>query len=212
MPRNSSSLHRQKGKKKDNSSLKDFSNFKVPHVAKTDQTVGSSTGPSKQTDGFPLTNRPPALSLDYNNVSKLSFSSNCNRGLKFSDKNEIPLILRVNEAKQKVGNSSNIHSVVFPIIPKGPSAPQLAMQIVQALAWDTFRRIRRSGYAEGCDIVLVKPKGMPEAPSLLAMQNSKGDLTISCDSLSNQTALSQILGLLNKSVSSRVTTTQPLVD
>lgn len=199
MSRNSSSSHQQKGEKKDNCSVKDASNFKLPDVAKTDEIVRSSAGPTKQTNSSPHTNRPPALSLNYNNVSKLPFSSNCNREFKFSDKNEISLILRVNEAKQKVGDSSNVHSVVFPVIPKGPSAPQLAMQIVQALAWDTVRTIRRSGYAEGCDIVLVKPKGMSEAPSLLAMQNSKGDLTIPCDSLSNQTALSQILGLLHKS-------------
>ncbi|XP_071832393.1 uncharacterized protein [Apostichopus japonicus] len=134
--------------------------------------------PGAQTD-----NKPPVSLLNEGQAS-----SN-NHG------NKLPN-LATKDKEEESGHALNIQQLMVPIVQNSPSAAQVAMLIVQTLAWDTVRMVRRSGYSEGFSIVLVKPKGMHEAPTLLAMQNSKGDLTIPCDSLSNQRALFRIIEML----------------
>lgn len=130
------------------------------------------------------TDKKPSVSL----LNEGQASSN-NHGNKLPD-------LATKDEEEESAHALNIQQLVVPIVQNSPSAAQVAMLIVQSLAWDTVRMVRRSGYSEGFSIVLVKPKGMHEAPTLLAMQNSKGDLTIPCDSLSNQRALFRIVEML----------------
>lgn len=138
-----------------------------------------------------------SIQHNYNNQESISLILNQSSDVNFVNGGNESTALSGNDDVQATSISAmNIQRLVLPVIQDSPSAAQVAMLIVQSLAWDTVRMVRRSSYTEGFSIVLVKPKGMNDAPTLLAMQNSKGDLTIPCDSLSNQRALFKIVGLL----------------
>ncbi|KAJ8045143.1 hypothetical protein HOLleu_08085 [Holothuria leucospilota] len=75
-----------------------------------------------------------------------------------------------------------------------------ADRIVTSLQWDVVKVLREATMIKGKDIVLVKPRGLSWAPSLSALRDKDGTLTVLSDS--NMAALFQIEDQLNIALSS----------